>query len=154
MDAYFYRREGGRSLTQSKKSGFTLVEVMVAAFVFSVLMAGVFGALKQGTDLAELSRDETRATQILQSEMEDLRTKNWAALIAFPSSESYSPSGSFVASFGGRYSCVRTITNRGTNQREVTVSVSWEDNSGKTHARDFKTWITKGGLSDYYYRSF
>lgn len=139
---------------EGEKAGFTLVEVMISILVFAVLMVGVFGALKQGSDLAELSRDETRVTQILQSEIEDLRTKNWAAISAMASSETYAPTGRFALAFGNRYSCTRTISSRATDQKEVIVTVSWTDNSGSAHSREFKTWVTKGGLSDYYYRSF
>ncbi len=143
----------GRSLI-SRGDGFTLIEVMISSLVFAVVMMGVFGALKRGNDLVEHSRDETRVTQILQSELEDLRTKNWAELTALPASATYSPKGRFVAAFGNRYSCSRSISTRATDQKEVVVSVSWNDNNGMSHSREYKTWITKGGLSDYYYRSF
>ena len=52
------------------KAGYTLVVVIV--------FAGGFGALAQGNRLIEISRDETRAYQILQSDIEDLHTLNWA----------------------------------------------------------------------------
>ena len=138
----------------NKSEGFTLIEVMVAALLFAVIMIGVFGALKRGNSLIESSRDETRVTQILQSELEDLRTKNWTEISALPATKAYAPRGRFVGAFGSRYACARTISTRTTDQKEVVVSVSWTDDSGLSHSREYKTWITKGGLSDYYYRSF
>ena len=57
--------------------GFTRVELMISTVVLLVIFAGGFGALHQGNRLIEIVRDETRAGQILQSEIEDLRTLNW-----------------------------------------------------------------------------
>ncbi len=138
-------RSGGRK-------GFTLMEVMISAVLFAVIMLGAFGALKRGSDLVELSRDETRVTQILQSRLEDLRRENWAALIARPTTETFTPASKFVAAFGNKYTCTQTISSRATDQKEVVLVVSWAK-GGVTYSREYRTWITKGGLSDYYYRS-
>ena len=52
------------------EAGYTLV--------VAIVFATGFGALAQGNRLIEISRDETRAKQILQSDIEDLHTLNWA----------------------------------------------------------------------------
>ena len=51
------------------KAGYTLV--------VAIVFATGFGALAQGNRLIEISRDETRAYQILQSDIEDLHTLSW-----------------------------------------------------------------------------
>ena len=56
------------------KDGLALMEVMIATFLVLIVFAGGFGALAQGSRLIEISRDETRASQFLQSEVEDIRT--------------------------------------------------------------------------------
>lgn len=130
------------------------MEVMVASMILVVAMMGVFGGLKRGYELVELSRDETRVSQILQSEIEDLRTHNWDYLAGLTADSTYEPDNRFTQEFGNRYSCRRIITNRATDQKQVQLIVSWTDVSGVTHQRDYITWITKNGVYDYYYRSF
>lgn len=78
------------------KDGFTLMEVMIATFLVLIVFAGGFGALAQGNRLIEISRDETRASQVLQSEVEDIRTYNWDSLITLPIEAKYSPESSFT----------------------------------------------------------
>lgn len=130
------------------------MEVMISTFLLAVVLAGVFSALKRGYDLIELSRDETRVSQILQSEMEDLRTKNWAALVALPADETYPPQGRFSSVFGDKYQCRRVIANRASGQKQVELTVTWTSLSGSQHSRQYISWITEDGLFDYYYRSF
>lgn len=84
----FGRNGKGRS---ASKAGFTLVEVMVSTLLMMIIFGGGFGALVHGNRLIEASRDETRASQILQSEVEDLRTYDWTALTALDAEASYSP---------------------------------------------------------------
>ena len=136
------------------KDGFTLIEVMVGTALMLVIFAGGFGALMQGNRLIEGSRDETRASQILQSEIEDLRTHDWATLTALPTEAKYSPQSSFTDAYAERYTVKRTIATRSATQRRVTVLVAWTDNRNTTHTREYITLITKDGLYDYYYRSF
>ena len=127
---------------------------MIATFLVVIVFAGGFGALAQGNRLIEISRDETRASQVLQSEVEDLRTYNWDALIALPAEAKYSPQSSFTDAYAERYDVTRVITTRSTTERLVTLFVTWNDNRGTPHTREYITLITQNGLYDYYYRSF
>jgi len=147
-------RSRPRRRADGRRSGFTLIEVMISTFVLAIVMAGVFAALKRGYDLVEMSRDETRVSQILQSELEDLRTKNWAALTALPAEETYLPQGRFSSVFGDKYSCHRRIADRAPGQKQIELTVQWTSLSGTTHSRQYLAWITQDGLFDYYYRSF
>lgn len=149
-DQFFSRK---RKIAESK-AGFTLMEVMIATFLVVIIFAGGFGALAQGNRLIEISRDETRASQVLQSEVEDIRTYNWDALIALPTEAKYSPESSFTDAYATRYTVKRLIDTRSSTQKLVTVKVAWMDNSGKGHLREYKTVVSKDGLYDFHYRSF
>lgn len=138
----------------SSNSGFTLVEVMVAAVLLLLILSAGFGALSRGMRLIELSRDETRASQILQSEIEWLRTYHWTALNALPAESVYSPVDLFTSAYADRYEITRAITTRSSTQRRVTMQVAWTDNRGMDHVREYMTLISKDGLYDYYYRTF
>lgn len=135
-------------------SGFTLVEVMISMVLILVILAGGFGALHQGNKLVEIARDETRASQVLQSEIEDLRTLDWDSLTALNAESTYSPQSSFTDAYANRYEIKRKITTRSSTARKVTLEVSWTDNRGTEHMREYITLVAKDGLYDYYYRSF
>lgn len=145
------KKEGG---SFSSGNGFTLIEVMVSMVVLLVIFAGGFGALNFGNKLIETARDETRASQVLQSEIEDLRTMDWTGLTALNSEVSYAPKSEFTDAYSSRYAVKRKIATRSATERKVTMQVSWIDNRGTTHSREYITLIAKDGLYDYYYRSF
>ena len=136
------------------KDGLALMEVMIATFLVLIVFAGGFGALAQGSRLIEISRDETRASQFLQSEVEDIRTYNWDSLITLPIEAKYFPESSFTDAYATRYTVKRLIDTRSSTQKLVTVQVAWMDNSGTGHLREYKTVVSKDGLYDFYYRSF
>jgi len=136
------------------KAGYTLMQVMIATFLVVIVFAGGLGALAQANRLIEISRDETRASQVLQSEVEDLRTYNWDALIALPAEAKYSPQSSFTDAYAARYTVKRMITTRSSTQKLVTIQVGWLDNSGSGHLREYITVVSKDGLYDFYHRSF
>ena len=136
------------------KAGFTLVEVVISAVLMMIIFGGGFGTLVHGNRLIESSRDETRASQILQSEVEDLRTYDWTTLTALDTESTYAPQSSFTDAFSMRYTVKRLISIRSLTQRRVTMQVSWTDSGGLSHSREYITLISKDGLYDYYYRSF
>lgn len=148
------RKRSGSLSASGSKSGFTLIEVMVGSVLMLVVFAGGFGALIQGNRLIESSRDETRASQILQSEIEDLRTHDWTTLTALPTEAKYNPQSSFTDAYAARYTIKRVIATRSATQKRITLMVAWQDSRSTTHTREYITLITKDGLYDYYYRSF
>lgn len=133
--------------------GFTLVEVMMASVIILMVLMGGFGALIQGSRLIEVSRDETRVSQVLQSEIEELRSYDWATLVALNAESTYSPNSSFTDSYSTRFSVKRKIATRSSLQKCVTMQVSWTDNRGTSHMREYITLISKDGLYDFYYRT-
>lgn len=138
----------------SSAKGFTLIEVMVSMVVILVVCSGGFGALHFGNKLIETARDETRASQVLQSEIEDLRTLDWATLNTLPTEASYAPKSEFTDAYSSRYSVKRRIASISSTQKRVIMQVFWTDNGGTEHMREYITLIAKDGLYDYYYRSF
>jgi len=148
------RCKQGALSSRESRVGFTLVEVMISMAVILTIFAGGFGALFQGNKLVEIARDETRASQVLQSEIEDLRTLDWATLTALDTDAAYAAKSSFTDAYADRYSIERKITTRSATERRVTLTVTWTDNRGTDHSREYITLIAKDGLYDYYYRSF
>lgn len=144
----------------SGREAFTLVEVMVATYILTVVFAALFGAMKQGMQMMDYTRDLTRVSQILQSEMEDLRTLNWSELEDLrdnKSLQSYKPKSEFAAGTGDRYTVFRWVRQHPLHHPEmirVYTYVYWvKPGGGGTQWRILSTDFTENGLNDYYYRN-
>ncbi len=140
------------------KGGFSLVEMMVAMLVLGLVLTAAFSTVAQALKAVETSRDYARVAQILQSEMEDLRTMNWTQLEAEQAGTTWfvpiDITSEFNEAFGARYSAYRWIKNLHADQKEARVLVLWQDANGNSRTKQTVAWFTKNGLHDYYYRSF
>jgi prepilin-type N-terminal cleavage/methylation domain-containing protein len=138
----------------SSQKGFSLVELMIGTMVIGLVLISSLAGLSTGYRMIESARDYTRSTQILQSEMEDLRTLNWTDLSSFPSWATFTPSEQFSSAYNNKYTCYRYIWTRKADQLGVRLYVVWYSPNGKYLWRSFDTYFTKEGINDYYYRSF
>ena len=139
-----------------KRGGFTAVEVIIGASLMATLIAGMIHLIDQGNYLIELARDNTRVTQLIQSEVEDLRTLNWIDLEQMEAFEQVEVEGQFAQNFAHEYYCYRYITDshdNPTDKKWVWVYVGWTDSNNRTHWVYYFTQFSKDGLNDYYYRS-
>lgn len=135
----------------ARKEGFTLIEVMVASAVLILVFVSAIGAMTIGFRMLEDARFNTLASQVLQSEVENLRLKNWSDLTALPASEVVTISSKFSTATFGRFTCVRKITSVRADTRRIVVALRWNSMSGKVNVRTYTTYMTKDGLNDYYY---
>ncbi len=135
--------------TPRRKEAFTLVEVIIALVVFAVVIASGFACVKMGLTLVDNSRHHTRAAQIMQSEIERVRSLAWANLTALPSAETkVSIDAQFQNTGYAGYTLKRSVTGSG-DSRKITLVVSWTDIGGKSYSKTYVTQYTKGGLYDY-----
>lgn len=144
---------GGTIATRplANRSGFTLVEVLVGTLLIAILFTAAYGSYFVGLKMVDESRQEVRAAQIIQSEMEALRTMNWADL-GMLASDYITPKGEFVSKFADEFTVYRQIDTVNSIQKQVTIWVFWENGSGQDTFRRFTLVYTKNGLNDYYYR--
>ena len=122
----------------------------------SALIAGMIQLIDQGNYLIELARDNTRVTQLVQSEVEDLRTLNWTDLEQMEGFQLVETEGQFAQTFADEYFCYRYVTDSHDNPTEkkwVWVYAGWTDSNNRTHWVYYFTQFSKDGLNDYYYRS-
>lgn len=141
-------------LARKKRRGFTLVEMLVAMSVIGFILVAAFGTVAQALQTVETSRDYARVAQILQSEMEDVRTMSWSTVSALPLLESIDLNAEFNDAFGSRYQAYRIVTARSTDQKQIYILVRWTDSRGNARRKIAVSWYTQNGLHDYYYRSF
>ena len=140
--------------TTKSGTGFTLVEVMVGMALLAMIFTSAFGAYFMGLKMIESARDELRASQIIQSELEAMRTLNWEDLEEMSNSFALiEPQGEFVQQFADRYRAYRQVLDINPLQKRVILLVYWRTDPGKPwQSRLFNTIFTKGGLNDYFYR--
>lgn len=126
------------------------MELLVALVIFGVVIAAGFTSIQQGTVLIENARDYTRASQVMQSEIERLRSMAWATLDALPASEEVDLAERFDASrFFSKYTMQRTVSGSGTSRR-IRVTLSWTNSRGREYSRTYVTDYAQGGLYDYF----
>ena len=139
----------------SDSGGFTLVEVVIGMTLMAMVFTAAFATYFLGMDMIDDAREEVRASQIIQSEVERMRTMNWQQLSTLSSGATFNPNGEYVKQYSDQYYAYRYVillTNRQSQQYLVAVRVSWTTPSGRNTVRWFNTIFTKNGLNDYYYR--
>lgn len=135
------------------KNGFSLVEVIIAAGIFGIVITGGFAGVRMGFEIVDNSRHYTRVSQILQSEVESLRSLSWKELKALPDSENIEIDPQFSTTAYDAYTVTRNIYEESSSLRRVEVLVEYATRSGKQVSLKYLTFFTEGGLNDYYYRT-
>lgn len=135
------------------RRGFTLTEVIVALGIFSMVIAGGLIGLRRGYELIGNSRDYTRISQILQSEVEALRTLAWDDLIELSDNTLIKVENQFDLSAYDAYTVRRKIYTESSTLRRVEMTVSFKNDQGRLVTLKYLTFFTKGGVNDYFYRT-
>lgn len=124
---------------------------------FAVLSLGLFGGFSTCFQITQVTRENLRATQIMQQSMEVLRLCNWSQ--TNPSSN-YIPTSLSVpydaaTSNSLAYQVSVTITNPPTmtdvytnDLRMVTVQVRWTSGTAQ-RTRSMSTFVSQYGIQNY-----
>ena len=133
-------------------AGFTLVEVIIGMLVFSLVAAGAMLTMGKGYELMDATRQHSRASQVLQSEIELIRTMPWET---FDSISDATLTTWFQQQineqFGvGTFTGIVTTAEPQTDLKFVTVTVSWTGMKGADFSMNCYTYMTEGGVNDYY----
>ena len=113
--------------------------------------------LQSGLRSIDYGRRLTLASQVLQSQTENIRLMSWTQIQALPSTATTVNIDSiFAADSTYANDFILTlkslpVTDRETTMREITVVVTWTGCFGSRHTRTFITRYCKDGLYDYYY---
>ena len=148
-------------------SAFTLVEVMVAAVVVALGLVGMIQAVVSGSEMLDLARKQTIATQIIHGQLDHVRLSDWTQIGALAASTTVNVDatdqstnitagfvfGSNLPTVSRNFTCTRTISTVRTDLKQVTFTVSWTGNTGRTYKRQGSTYIAKNGLYVTYQRS-
>jgi DNA-binding NarL/FixJ family response regulator len=133
-------------------AGFTIVEVMLAAVVLTLGITTAIITLQRGLQAVDTARNYTYAGQLMQSELESLRLKNWTQLEtlqnAGPTAVTADPTASVNRT---AIACTRTISTVKTDMKEILLVSTWRGYDGRTHSTRLITRYGKSGLYDYFY---
>jgi prepilin-type N-terminal cleavage/methylation domain-containing protein len=143
---------------------FTLVEIMVAAALLSVMFLALFGGISYGFTVTRLARENVRATQIILEKMEGVRLYTFDQLVSSNMFSTdftapYYPLGMTNGSAGLTFYGKFTLSDPNTgaigyndNLRLVTVSVIWTNSYSRSQVvrrRQMQTLVARYGVQNY-----
>jgi type II secretory pathway pseudopilin PulG len=150
---------------------FTLVEVMLAGAVLTLALVGMIQVIVSGSEMLDVARKQTIAMQIIHGQIDQIRLKNWTEVSALSSPQTVWVDasdnsgnqstniaagfvfGSNVPAISQKFQCTRTITTVRTDLKQVSFTVSWKGNTGRSYTRTGSTYVGKNGLYVSYQRS-
>lgn len=143
------------------KAGFTILEVMLAACILALAIATSITTMQRSFQSVDTARSMTLAGQIMQSEIERIRLRDWSTVQGYSTTETALPIDS---SFSGNGYVANLIANRGltltrtasdpeTDLRQITMKVSWRNIDGRTMTRSYMTYYGRYGIYDYFYNT-
>lgn len=121
--------------------------------IFTLVIAGGLAGIRRGFDILQDSRNYTRISQILQSEVESLRTLSWEDLTVLPDNTLVDVDTQFDTNAYDIYTVRRLIETVEDDLRRVVVVISYQNRRGKPVTLRYITFFTRGGVNDYYYRT-
>lgn len=137
-------------------SGFTILEVMMAAIVMAFAITTSITTMQRGFLTLDTARNTTIAGQIMQSEFEKMRLAPWTTVDAYASTTNpLAVDSSFTnnAYIGTRFTMVRTVTLVRTGMKQITLTVTWRNYDGRSISRSYSSYYGQNGLYDYFYNS-
>lgn len=153
-----------------RRRGFTIPEVIVATTILVIGFVGLYGAMSFGWTMVKHSREDMRATEIMDQKMEQIRLYSWLQVTnntgsgcfmnPAPFPQYYDPSRTTTIPV---YWCQMRVTNvpssfpsSYTNDMcMVSIVVLWTNHNGgssiTTHARTNQTYVAHYGIHNYVY---
>lgn len=142
--------------------GFTLVEVMMAAGVMLMALVGMIQVVVSGSEMLDVARKQTIAMQIIHGQIDNIRLSNWSTVNGYSASQTVTVSstvtngfdfGSNLPAVATNFTCTRTIATVRTDLKQVTFTVIWTGNTGRTYRRSGSTYYGNNGLYVTYQRT-
>jgi Tfp pilus assembly protein PilV len=146
---------------------YTVVEVLVAVFVLTIMIISLYGGFSAGFAVVQLARENMRATQIMVQRLETMRLYNWEQVrntsnfLKPTFLDSYDPSSPNAGTLYSGYVSTNApaVGNApySTNMRTVTVTLFWtnyQHGSMRTivRQRQMQTHVARYGMQNYLYQ--
>jgi len=145
---------------EAGSKAFTLMEVLVAVAIIGVQFVTLYLGMTQGFGIVQVSRENLRATQILQEKMETIRLYTWdqitnAGFIPPTFTAPFFPAGQ--TNLGVNFQGTMTISDvpsplsnasYASDLKLVVVQVNWTSGNVQ-RKRDMRTMVSHYGLHNY-----
>lgn len=158
-DSRFSRFSWRRAAARGK-AAFTIVEVMLAAAVMALAISTSIPVMQRAFLSLDTARNITIAGQIMQSEMEKMRLRDWSVISAYPTTQTQltlDPAFSSNSFIGNRFRLYRIATDITTStsigMREIKLTCTWTSYDGRTISRSYECAYGQNGLYDFFYNS-
>ena len=156
-----------RALRRSVVDGFTLVEVMMATAVMSLALVGMIQVVVSGAEMLDTSRKQTIAMQIIHGQIDNIRLSNWSTVNGYPSTRTVNVDdadqstnviygfvfGPNLPTVSKGFQCIRTLATVRTDLKQITFTVTWRSNTGRSYQRTGSTYYGNNGLYVTFQRS-
>jgi prepilin-type N-terminal cleavage/methylation domain-containing protein len=147
-------------------AAFSMIEVVVALAIFGIVFLSLYSSMSSGFAVVRLSRENLRATQIMEEKMETIRLYTWAQVTSngfvptnftevFYKMTNASSTG-LVSGAGITYTGTVSIVSAPVTEaysndlKQITVTLKWL--SDRTpRQRDMTTFVSKYGVQNYVY---
>ena len=147
----------------SRQSAYTLPEVMMGVLIMSIMFVTLYLGFTQGFGVVQGSRENLRATQILQDQTEVIRLYTWdqakyvsdGGCIVPTTNWTFYPAGA-TGQKGITYTGTVSISAApmteayATDNRQLTFTLAWTTGNIQ-HQRQVSTLVSKYGLHNYIY---
>lgn len=136
------KRNRVKDAKQSKKGGFTLIEVMITILLLTVVMSAILSCFVQGFDILMRMKQMTVASQGIQKELELIRTMHYSDILSMDNS--FTNDGfSYLENSSGIINLEDSV---GAEIKKLTVSVTWTYR-GRQMRKEVVTYVTKKGIN-------
>jgi prepilin-type N-terminal cleavage/methylation domain-containing protein len=147
------------TIKPSKQAAFSLLEVIAAMVVCSIVILSLYAGLSSGFKIMEVARENLRATQVMVEKLETIRLYTFEQI----SSNGFIPP-TFTASYFSMGTNNSGLTYSGTvaisdppftasydeDLKFVEIRISWTS-GGVFREREMNTLIARNGLQAYIY---
>ena len=146
---------------RARRRAFTLLEVMMAATVLLLGIVGMIQVVIAGSEMLDVSRKQTIATQMIHTEIDSVHLLDWNTVHGYYGNTTQSVD-STMGSGGLGYPELVTYQNTTTgftikrnvvyvsgrsDQLVITYTVTWTGNTGRAYSRKGTTYYGQNGLS-------
>ena len=126
------------------------MELMIGVVIMGIALSCFYSALQQGFYMIENSRDINRVSQVLQDEMERLRTMSWYEIGELPESVDFPANSSFLAHYSREFTFSRLVVAEKANQKRVELTCTWSDSCGLSNEATIFSLVTNKGINELY----
>jgi Tfp pilus assembly protein PilV len=137
------------ALPPKSSGGFAILENAIAAAILALVVVGILTITSHSFIVMQQTRDFSRANQILQQKMEDIRLLRFSDIQSLPATFS-DPNDS-----QNKYAGTIAKETYRTDQRgvpvsiKVTLSVTWTGRDGRQRKQTMTSVFSRTGLNDY-----